>query len=114
MPVSADIALLAGYGRQALAIITRAPDMPDMPAGPLDFLAAQALLDRRALAQAASSTLICVITTPTPEPADLLIAVSAPIARLVAAAQAIGVPANAPACRPVPTPQHASPEMALR
>jgi hypothetical protein len=80
LPISADIASLAGIGLDALALVenNRAPDAAWCGR-------ANELLDRQAAAEKASESIVEVITMQQP-PADLLISITPGIRKLVEAA----------------------------
>jgi hexosaminidase len=83
LPISADIAVLAGIGLDAVAAIEsgRAPDT--------DWRGrAKELLDRQAAAEKASESIIQVVTMQQP-PADLLISITPGVRKLVEAAAGI-------------------------
>jgi hexosaminidase len=84
LPISADIAALAGIGLDAVAAVEsgRAP-------GPDWRGRAQELLDRQAAAEKASESIVQVVTMQQP-PADLLISITPGIRKLVDAAASLG------------------------
>ena len=84
LPISADIAALAGIGLDAVAAVEsgRAPGT--------DWRGrAQELLDRQAAAEKASASIIQVVTMQQP-PADLLISITPGVRRLVEAVVSLG------------------------